>query len=441
LVFADRIAALLQIFRDFSFGTIAYALVIILLLFLSGLFSSSEVAFFSLNPSQLKQIRKSSSSADQLIKLLLSNPKRLLATLLISNSIVNIAIIILSSVLIAEILDFSNHPTAGFIIQVIVVTFMIVLLGEVMPKIYATYRTMPMAHFVAYPVYFSDRLLRPVSFLILKWTALVEKRIRRKGYEVTMDQLTHAIDIASDASTPPDEKRILKGIVRFSGTEARQIMKPRVDVIAFDSGVAFSELLRKAEEAGFSRVPVYEKNPDRIKGILYIKDLIPHLDKDDSFSWQHLIRKPYFIPESKKINELLEDFQNKKMHFALVVDEYGVLQGIVSLEDILEEIVGEISDEFDDEEPLYSRLDDRNFVFDAKAPLDEVCRIMKIDSSDFNDNANEKLSLAGFVLGLAGRIPRNGEVFYLSKIILTIESADKQRIRRVKISKTNAPRN
>ncbi len=411
-------------------------LVIAILLFLSGMFSSSEVAFFSLNPVQLAEIQKKPTGPHAMMLKLLQRPKRLLATLLISNNLVNVAIVILASVFVLGTFDFSEFPTLGFVIEVILVTFVIVLMGEVMPKIYATQKTMSLARFVVYPVYIADKILTPFSYLLVRWTAAVDKRIARKGYHATIDDLTHAIDLTSDQSTPADEKKILKSIVRFGNIVVRQVMRPRVDIMAFDSQMRFTEVLAKVKEQGYSRIPVYEGSYDTVTGMLYIKDLLPHLDKDDDFDWQALVRRPYFVPENKKINDLLDEFQEKKIHMAIVIDEYGTALGIVSLEDILEEIVGEISDEFDDEEPFYSKLDDQNYVFEAKTPVNDVCRIMNVDRRVFGKADN----LAGYILEQSGTIPGKGEVIEGKNLRFTIEASDRRRIMRIKVTRLTEPK-
>ncbi len=416
----------LQLFSYFS--------ILLLLLIFSGLFSSSEVAFFSLAPAQLSHLDDPAAGRTyQLIRQLLDNPKKLIATLLISNSLVNIGIVLVSNSIIHRMFDFSRNAALGFAVQVVAVTFVIVLFGEVMPKVYATKRNFRMAQLMAFPLFIIDKVLTPVSFLLVRSTGLIESRLKKRGYEVSMDELTHAIDIASDTDTPPDEKKILKGIVNSGNIDVRQIMKPRMDVVALDVKAPFSHVLSVIHEAGYSRLPVYEENLDRVKGVIFIKDLIAHLGSGDEFRWQQLMRTPFFIPESKRINDLLQEFQQKKIHLAVVVDEYGGTLGIVTLEDILEEIVGEMADEFDDEEPLYSRLDDENFVFEGKALLNDICRVMGIDRDIFDAIPGETATLAGMLLELAGRIPGKNEVIDYKDIRFTIESADKRKIKRVKI--------
>lgn len=426
----------LVVFRQFDLQSLAYLSIIIVLLLCSGLVSSSEVAFFSLTPAQLALVNnKEAGRSYQLIRQLLTSPQKLLATLLISNSLVNIAIILLSSELINKTFDFGLNPNLGIIIQVVAVTFVIVLFGEVMPKIYATKKTLGMAHAMVFPIFFLNKLLSPVSYLLVNSTSFIEKRLKRKGYELSMDELTHAIDISSDKDTPADEKKILKGIVKSGNIDVKQIMKPRIDVVAIEGKTSFSDLLAIINEAGYSRIPVYEETLDKIRGVIYIKDLIKYLDERYNFDWQFLIRPPFFVPDSKKTNDLLQEFQQKKIHLAVVVDEYGGTAGIVTLEDILEEIVGEMVDEFDDEEPLYSKLDDENYVFEGKALINDICRVMNIDRTIFDTITGETSTLAGTILELAGKIPEKNEIITFMDIRFTMEAVDKRKIKRVKIFK------
>ncbi len=367
---------------------------------------------------------------------LLNKPKGLLATLLITINFVNIAIVVLSSLLINLVFNFSAHERVGFVIQVVAVTFVIVLFCEVMPKVYAQQNALRTARISVFPVFVLDKLLKPLSYFLVASTSFVEKRIKRKSYDVNIDELNHAIDITSNKDTPEEEKKILKGIARFGNIDVKQIMKPRMDVVAFDNEKKFSELIPVILETRYSRIPVFKESFDSVIGVLYTKDLLPFLNRkeDDSFQWQSLVRQAYFVPESKKINDLLQEFQEKKMHLAIVVDEYGGNSGIVTLEDILEEIVGEINDEFDEEELTYSKLDDHNFVFDGKALLNDVCRVTELDRKFFESKNDDVDTLAGLILELSGSIPVRGEIVEHNGIKLKIESADRRRIKRVKIS-------
>jgi putative hemolysin len=411
--------------------------VLVVLLILSALVSGSEVAYFSLRATDTEKLSGSGSRSSVTILKLLDRPRRLLAVILIANNLLNIAAVILSAFITFKLFDFSQNPALGFAIQIVVVTFILVLVGEILPKIYATQNSLTMARFMAYPLYILDKIFYPFSILMVKSTNLIEKRLARPGYEVTMDELTHAIDITSDITTPPDEKKILKSIVSFGDIDVGQIMKPRMDVIAYDVETPFSKLLSNIIEHGHSRVPVYEGNLDKVLGILYIKDLIKYIGKEDDFKWQFLLRQPFFVPESKKINDLLHEFQEKKMHMAIVVDEYGGSSGVVTLEDVLEEIVGEINDELDEEELIYSKLDDDNFVFEGKALLNDVSRVMEVDRKDFEDIEGDIDTVAGLLLELFGKIPERNEQIEYNGFRFTVESVDKRRIKRVKITRIN----
>jgi putative hemolysin len=417
-------------------GFIVEIIILLSLLLVSGYISGAETAFFAISPTQLAHLKNGKGTASKVVYQLLNSPKRLLATLLITINFVNIAIVVFSSVIISQVFIFDGHETTGFIIQVVAVTFVIVVFCEVLPKVYATQNAMRTAHHSAFPVYVLDKIFRPLSALLIKSTSFVDRRVSQKGYDVTVEELTHAIEITSDKNTNEGEKKILKGIAKFGNIDVKQIMKPRMDVIAFDREMTFPEIFPLILEHRYSRIPVFEKTFDSIVGILYIKDLLPFLDKqqDEKFDWQKLLRPAYFVPESKKINDLLQEFQEKKNHLAVVIDEYGGSSGIVTLEDILEEIVGEINDEFDEEELVYSKLDDYNFVFEGKALLNDVCRVMEVDRKIFDIGNEEVDTLAGLILELKGSIPYKFEVIRFKDIAFTIESADRRRIKRVKIS-------
>ncbi len=420
--------------QPLSLNVLLGVISIAVLLFLSALFSGSEVAFFSLSPKQLNDLRKSGSNTTTAIVSLLANPKLLLATLLIANNFVNIAIVIITSILSYQVFDFSSSPVLGVFIQVIAITFVIVLLGEVIPKVYASKNPLKLASVMAFPILFFNKLFSPLSTFLIMSSNVIDKRLKKHTYNVSVDELSHAIDLTSDKNTPEEEKKILKGIVRFSNTDVRQIMKSRSDVVAMESRMTFKEVLNRIMESGYSRMPVYENNFDRVLGILHVKDVLAHIDKGDDFNWQSLLRQPYFVPESKKINDLLKEFQQMKSHMAIVVDEYGGSSGIVTLEDVLEEIVGEIHDEFDDDELLYSKLDDRTYVFEGKTLLNDFCRILEIDRKIFDSVHGEADTLAGMVLEIAGKIPEKNEKVYFDKYCFIVESADKKKINRIKVT-------
>lgn len=411
-------------------------LLLVGLLFFSGFISGSETAFFAITPAQLIGLKDSKHTPHRVVYQLLTTPKRLIATLLIAINFVNIAIVVVLPDLIDSLFFFGDNEQLKFLVQVVAATFVILLFCEVMPKVYATHNAVKFAATSAYAVFLIDKLFRPLSWLLATTTSLVDKRIANRSYEVSVDQLTHAIDITSDKNTPEEEKQILKGIARFGNIDVKQIMKSRMDVVAFEKDQKFNEILPAILENRYSRIPVYEDSFDQIVGNIYIKDLLPHLEQSDNeeFNWNSLLRPAYFVPESKKINDLLQEFQEKKMHLAIVIDEYGGTSGIVTLEDILEEIVGEINDEFDDEELFYSRLDEHTVVFEGKTLLNDVCRVMEAERKLFDIGKEEVDTLAGLLLELKGSIPKLNEVIHFREISFTVESADRRRIKRVKVS-------
>jgi len=424
---------------SFTFDLSFFIEVIILFicLLLSAFYSGAETAFFAMKATELFPLKESQVGSERLVYKLMERPKRLLATLLIAVNFINISIVVISSLLIQQIFDFYAHEVLGFVIQVVALTFVIVLFCEVMPKVWATQNAIRFSKMSSLVVYVTDKLFRPFSTMLVASSSFVDKRIVLKGYDVSSDELTHAIEITSDKNTPEEEKMILKGIARFGNIDVKQIMKPRMDVVAFNKDLTFKEIFPIIVENKYSRLPVYENSLDSVIGVLYIKDLLPFLDKesDESFDWLKLLRPAYFVPESKKINDLLQEFQEKKIHLAIVIDEYGGSSGIVTLEDILEEIVGEINDEYDDEELSYSKLDDHNFVFEGKALLNDLYRVMEIDRKMFEtDSEDQADTLAGLLLELKGGIPRRNEVITYNEIKFTIESADRKKIKRVKIT-------
>ena len=435
-LFLPETSSIISPLFTISPGFFIEAFILIVLLFISGYISGAETAFFAITPAQFYKLKEAESRRSKLVYKLLEKPKRLLATLLITINFINISIVVLSSLIIEDVFDFTHHDKVGFLIQVVAVTFVIVLFCEVMPKVYATQNALRSAMRSVFAVFILDKILRPLSSVLVMSTSIVDKRYGQKGYDVSVDELTHAIDITSDKSTPEEEKKILKGIARFGNIDVKQIMKSRMDVIAFDQKLTFNELFPLIVENRYSRVPVYQGSFDRVTGVLCIKDLLPFLGEknNDSFDWLKQIRPAYFVPESKKINDLLQEFQEKKNHLAIVIDEYGGSSGIVTLEDVLEEIVGEINDEFDDDELFYSRLDNRNYVFEGKTNLNDICRVMETDRKIFDTDNENVDTLAGLILEIKGSIPQRNEIIRLNDIKFTIESADRKRIKRVKIT-------
>lgn len=413
--------------------------VVLIFLFLGfvAIFSASENAFFSLSQSTLDELSEETTKPAKAIVFLLNHPKKLLATILIGTNFVNVGIVVLSSFIMNRLFDFSEYPVAGFVIQVVVVTFLIVMIGEVLPKIYAVQNSLKFALLLAVPMVSLSRLLAPLVFILEKSSSIIDKRITKKGHMLSIDELNHAIDITSEKDAPHDEKEILKSIVNFGNISVKEIMKNRMDVVAYDKNTGMPELVKEINEWGYSRIPIFEENFDKIVGILYIKDLLPHINKGNEFAWQKLIKPPYFVPESKKIDDLLKEFQNKRVHLAIVVDEYGGTSGIVTMEDILEEIFGEINDEFDEEELFYSKLDDKTYVFEAKISLNDLCRLMEIPDSTFDDLRGDSDTLGGLILEMTGKIPNLKQKIEHNEFSFTIEAVDKRKIKRVKVELQN----
>lgn len=407
------------------------------LLFIVALVSAAESSFFSLTPTDREELNYSDSKVDHKILLLIEKPKRLLATLLISINFINIAIVILNaSFIFGEdgLFDFPGSPTIGFVIQVVVVTFLILLVGEVTPKIYATQNPLKASRRLIYFVLILQQLFYPLSSFLIFITSLLDKVIKPQSHNISVDELSQALDLTSDDDIPEEDHKILKGIVKFGNTDVKQIMQSRMHVTAFEYKLGYTKLLADLTSFGFSRVPIYKETLDNIVGVLYAKDLLQYINEADNFNWQGIIRPPFFVPENKKIDDLLREIQSKKIHLAVVVDEYGGTSGIVTLEDVIEEIVGEINDEFDDDDLVYSKLDNDNFVFEGKAPLNDVARILEIDGADFEDAKGESDTLAGLIIEIEGRIPTKNEKISFKKLNFIIESADNRKIKRVKIT-------
>ncbi|MCK4662178.1 MAG: gliding motility-associated protein GldE [Bacteroidales bacterium] len=415
--------------NQITFGAIIGVIVIIILLIASALISGSEVAYFSLSPTNIKYLKNQKSKSCELVIKLLNNPKRLLGTILVSNNFVNVGIIILSAYVISALVDFSNSPTLGFIIKVIIITFFLLLFGEIIPKIYATQYSLRFAVIMAYPILVLGKIFSPISSFLIYSTSIVNKKFQRKQ-DISIDDLSTALDLT--ASSLNEERELLKGIVEFGNIDVNEIIKSRVDVVAVDINTKFKKLLKSIINSGYSRIPVYSETFDNVKGILFIKDLLPHIQKSDSFRWQTLIRPPYIVPEKKKISELLEEFQKNKIHMAIVVDEYGGTAGIVTMEDVLEEIIGEIQDEFDEEEIIFKKLDDKNYIFEGKTLLNDFYKIIHSNPDIFGEVKGDADTLAGLILEIKGEIPSlNDEIIYDNYIFKIVE-VDNRRIKKIK---------
>ena len=402
-----------------------------LLLLCSALISGSEVAFFSLNPNKWQE--KDITKGKEVIKKLLHRPNHLLATILITNNFVNVAIIILSTYITAGLFNFNGFPILEFIIQVVVVTFLLLLLGEVIPKVFANQNELAFASFMSTPINILSKVFNPLSSVLVATTSIIEKRFQNKGYQISVDELSTALDLAGENDTNEEEKRILRSIVEFGNIDVKEIMKSRVDVVAIEEQTSFEEVKKLVVSSGYSRIPVYKENFDTILGILYIKDMLPHI-KEGQFNWTSLVRTPFFVPESKMIDDLLKEFQDKKIHLAIVVDEYGGTSGIVTLEDIIEEIVGEINDEFDDDGIMFSKLDNSNYIFEGKTSLNDVLKTIDGEIDYFDEVKGDADTLAGLILELKGNIPEKGEVLVYKPYTFSIESVDQRRVKRVKLS-------
>ena len=425
------------IYAGISFSnTIVSCIVLLLLLCLSALASGSESAFFSLGPNEKETLKHEDGKAAKTVLKLLENPKELLATLLISNNFVNVGIVILSSSILE---DFKYllpaNETFRFVIEVIGITFMLLLIGEVIPKIYSTKNSLPIARAMALPV-MTLKAVPPLSWLkelLLFGSRIINNKTRRKGIKITTDELEQALALTKEENTSDEEQKILEGIVKFGNTEACQIMKSRMDVTGIEEETTAEGVLQVILDSGYSRIPIYKESFDNVIGILYIKDLLPHLNESIEFNWKNLIRKPLFIPENKKIDDLLKEFQTKKMHMAIVVDEYGGASGLITLEDILEEIVGDIADEFDDEEIVYTKIDDQTYLFEGRTALVDFYKVLDIDGKEFEQQKGDSDTLGGFIVEQAGRILKNNEFIVFDTYKLIVESSDKRRIKMVKI--------
>lgn len=410
---------------------IYYSLTLTVLLIFSGFISGSEVALFSLSKSQLKKEDK--SGYVQIIQKSLTNPNKLLATILVANSFINIAIVILFTQIGNVIFKNITSSFWQFIIEVVVATFLILLFGEILPKIYASRNNLTFSKFVIYPLVLLDFVLTPISFPMQKLSNFIKNKLSFKKQNIDLNQISSALDLTSPDETTKQEQKILKGILSFGNTETKEVMRPRLDIHAYSNLLSYEEVLKNIVENKFSRIPVYQDDLDNIIGILYVKDLLPFLDKKD-FDWLSTLRKPLFIPENKKLDDLMQEFQDKKIHLAIVVDEFGGTSGVISLEDVIEEIVGDISDEFDDDSLLFSKLDNFNYVFEGKTSMKDFYKILNIDSSPFDKFKGDSETIAGFILEISQSFPKINSKIAFENYTFIIESVDKKRIKQVKVS-------
>lgn len=413
--------------------------VLLVLLIFSALISGSEVALFSLTPTDLESADGETSKSQQIVARLLRKPKKLLATILIANNFINIAIVLLFSHLGEFFWGDISYQIFGiidlrFVIEVGLVTFLILLFGEILPKVYASRNNVKFSNFMAQPLGFLDVIFSLISSPMRWVTIQIQERLGKKKSNISVDQLSQALELTSETDTTKEEKKILEGIVSFGNTDVKQVMRPRMDIFALNQEETYTIIIPQIIANGYSRIPVFDESIDKVTGILYVKDLLPHIE-EKNFDWTTLLREPYFVPENKKLDDLLNDFQVKRNHLAIVVDEYGGTSGLVSLEDIIEEIVGDISDEFDDEGLTFSKLDDHNFIFEGKTSLKDFYRVIKLeDPIVFEEKRGEAETIAGMLLEVSGSFPKRGDVITLENYHFTIEASDNKRIKQIKFS-------
>ena len=370
----------------------------------------------------------------QIIASLLERPKKLLATILIANNFINIAIVLLFAYIGETLFSDITNSIARFLLEVVSATFLILLFGEIIPKIYASRNSVKFSSFMARPLNFLDALFSPISLPMRFVTLKIQDRFGKQQSNLSVDQLSQALELTNTEDTTKEEQKLLQGIVSFGNTDTKQVMRPRIDLFALSVDMSFETVITEIVGNGYSRIPVYEESIDTIKGVLYVKDLLPHINKK-KFNWTTILREPFFVPENKKLDDLMVEFQNKKVHLAVVVDEYGGTSGLVSLEDIIEEIVGDISDEYDDDDLIYTKLDDNNYSFEGKTPLKDVYKIVGIEEAeDFENRKGEAETLAGFVLEISGGFPRIGSKINFKNYVFTIEALERKRIKQIKLT-------
>ncbi|SHM80670.1 gliding motility-associated protein GldE [Flavobacterium chilense] len=406
---------------------------IFVLLFLSAIVSGAEVALFSLSQKDIDDTLQENLSKGKIISNLLDKPKKLLATLLVANNFFNIGVVILFSLIGQNIFAQISSPVIKFILEIILVTSLILLFGEVLPKIYASRNNIKFAKRVAYPIAVLDKLLSPISLPMRSVTLYLHHKLGKQKNSFSINQLSQALELTDSEGTSSEEQKILEGIVSFGNTDTKQVMSPRIDIFALEVSESFSAICPKIIEKGFSRIPVYRDNIDQIEGVLFVKDLLPHIDKEE-FDWTTLVREAFFVPENKKLDNLLKDFQSLKSHLAIVVDEYGGTSGLVSLEDVIEEIVGDISDEFDDENLNFSQIDEKNFLFEGKINMKDFYRIVDVNEDVFESRKGEAETLAGFILEVLGNFPKKDQKIAFENCVFTIETVDKKRVKQIKVT-------
>tara|TARA_R110002051_G_scaffold56285_1_gene104526 strand:+ start:108479 stop:109825 length:1347 start_codon:yes stop_codon:yes gene_type:complete len=422
---------------------ISSSVLLIILLICSALISGAEVALFSLTKADINEGLENKSAAIKIIAKLLERPKKLLATILIANNFINIAVVLLFALISDTVFKDISYSInfyffnieLDFFIKVIAVTFLILLFGEIIPKIYASRNSVKFSSLMARPLKVLDFLFSPLSLPMRFVTLKIHNTLGRQRSNLSVDQLSQALELTDNQDTTQEEQKLLQGIVSFGNTDTKQVMRPRMDLFAINLNTPFEKIIEEIIDNGYSRIPVYEENIDTIKGVLYVKDLLPHLNKK-TFDWTTLLRQPFFVPENKKLDDLMVEFQTKKVHLAVVVDEYGGTSGLVSLEDIIEEIVGDISDEYDDDDLIYTKIDDYNYSFEGKTPLKDMYKIVKIndDIEEFETRKGEAETLAGFVLEISGGFPRIGSKINFKNYVFTVEALERKRLKQIRLT-------
>ncbi|WP_179004274.1 gliding motility-associated protein GldE [Winogradskyella forsetii] len=412
--------------------------VLVVLLLCSALISGAEVALFSLTKSNVDEGLENKSAAMQIIASLLERPKKLLATILVANNFINIAVVLLFAYIGETLFSSITNTLFRFLIEVVSATFLILLFGEIIPKIYASRNSVKFSSFMARPLRVLDVILSPLSLPMRFVTIQIQNKFGKQRSNLSVDQLSQALELTNDEDTTKEEQKLLQGIVSFGNTDTKQVMRPRMDLFALSMNTPYETIIKEIIENGYSRIPVYEESIDTIKGVLYVKDLLPHLNKK-TFDWTTILREPFFVPENKKLDDLMVEFQTKKVHLAVVVDEYGGTSGLVSLEDIIEEIVGDISDEYDDDDLVYTKLNNNNYSFEGKTPLKDVYKIVGIedDAELFDARKGEAETLAGFVLEISGGFPRIGSKINFENYVFTVEALERKRIKQIKLTLLN----
>lgn len=413
---------------------VVIGIVLVILLLLSGLISGSEVAFFSLSHDQIASCRHSEDKNKKRVSGLLHSPKRLLATILIANNLVNILIVTISTFVTWRVVGQEGKAGVTIALLTIIVTLVIIFFGEIIPKVYANHNRMSFAKRVSGLLVVASRLFQPVSWFLISLTDIIEQRMRKKKYSLSVEEVNQALEIFVEREgVTKEEKEILKGVVNFGTLSVKQVMRSRMDITAIDIETDFHELMNQVNKTGYSRIPIYIDTIDKIEGILYVKDLLPHLEKEETFEWQALLREGFFIPESKNIDDLFKDFQEKQVHIAIVIDEYGGTSGLITMEDVLEEIVGEINDEFDESEIPYQKLDNHTYLFEGKTSLNDFCKVVNIETAVFEEVKGESESLGGLLLELHSTLPHAGKKIRFKEFLFTVVAVDQKKIKRIRV--------